>query len=74
MCDCIEKVEIELRKTGTNTMLDIPISFSGNGNFNAMRVTVSTCKRDDRKRNKPIRVFASFCPFCGEKYKEKEEQ
>jgi hypothetical protein len=69
MCNCIEKVEKKLLESGTNTKLDIPITLSANHDLSANRVTISTCKRDEKKREKPTRMFASYCPFCGLPYK-----
>ena len=72
MCNCISEVEAKLKETGRNTKLDIPVTFSLTGKLSADRVNVATCKRDDKKREKPLRLFAAFCPFCGEAYPEKE--
>ncbi len=72
MCDCISQVQAKLEETGKNTKLDIPITFSLTGKLGADRVTVATCKRDNKKREKPLPVFASYCPFCGERYESEE--
>ena len=72
MCNCISEVEEQLKATGRNTMLDIPITFSLTGSLSGGKVTISTCKRDEKKREKPLRLFASFCPFCGEAYPSKQ--
>ena len=72
MCDCIEKINEALEKQGTNTMLDIPIVLNRVDTENvlesAARVKVTTCKRDSSSRKQPMQMFASYCPFCGEKY------
>jgi hypothetical protein len=72
MCDCIDKINEALEKQGTNTMLDIPIMLNRTGSDNvlasAKRVKIMTCKRDSSNRKKPMQMFASYCPFCGEKY------
>lgn len=72
MCNCISEVEAKLKETGRNTKLDIPVTFSLTGKLSADRVNVATCKRDDKKREKPLRLFAAFCPFCGEAYPDKQ--
>lgn len=72
MCNCISEVEAKLKETGRNTKLDIPITFSLTGKLSADRVNVATCKRDDKKREKPLRLFAAYCPFCGEAYESGE--
>ena len=69
MCNCIDEVQKKLLESGSNTMLDIPMSFSPSG-ITANRVTISTCKREDKKRGKPKRVFGAYCPFCGLPYPE----
>jgi hypothetical protein len=70
MCNCIEEVEKKLSESGRNTKLDIPITFSATHKMSANRVTISTCKRDEKKREKPLRMFAAHCPFCGLPYEE----
>lgn len=72
MCNCISEINQQLKESGKNTMLDIPIVFSMSGGLSGDKVTISTCKREDKKREKPLRLFAMFCPFCGEKYPSRE--
>ena len=67
MCNCIEEVNKALVDKGMNTELEIPISFSPKGLY-ANRVLIATKKADKNKREKPIHVTPSFCPFCGEEY------
>ena len=74
MCNCIEEVDAQLLASGRNTKLDIPITFSLTGRLDSQKkVTISTCKRDDAKREKALRVFASYCPFCGIAYEEEKQ-
>ena len=73
MCNCIAEIQEALEKSGKNTMLDIPISFDPRtGVMHANKVTIAVCKRDNSKREKPIRLFPSHCPFCGELYVDAE--
>jgi hypothetical protein len=37
------------------------------------RVLLATEKDDSRSKIKPIKVAASYCPFCGEKYADSVE-
>lgn len=60
-CECIETVNAELAPR--NTKIVIPM-------FGPQRPFVETCKLDDKKRGKPVGLFASFCPFCGVKYED----
>lgn len=69
MCNCIAEAEKALKDT--NTTLDVPIVInSKSGKISANRLTVTTIKRDMKKREQPSRIFASYCPFCGKKYRE----
>lgn len=67
MCNCIDRVNSELKEQAPNTMLLVPMMLRRG----TTRLFVETTKRDDKKRGKPTRMFATFCPFCGVKY-EKE--
>jgi hypothetical protein len=69
MCNCIKKINAELALNGSNTMLDIPVTFV-NGKLRADRVTIVVAKVDTKKRGRPMMVFPTYCPFCGEKYPE----
>lgn len=70
MCNCIEKVNKLLEESGTNTALDIPVTFSfeAKNTLKANRVRVATKKRESQKRGQPKAVLATFCPFCGKEY------
>lgn len=69
MCDCIEKTQESLKTLGKNTQLVIPLVINRiKGVPEIDRVVVATCKLDDRNKQKPITLLATYCPFCGEKY------
>lgn len=71
MCNCINDTNKALAKLGNNTKLDIPIIFNARDGLNvAKQCSVLTARIDDHKRKPPARLFASYCPFCGEKYAE----
>mgnify|MGYP001561093374 CR=1 FL=1 len=71
MCNCIAEIENALKDT--NTRLDVPIVLnSKSGELSANRVTITTAKRDQKKRKEASRIFASYCPFCGKKYNEQQ--
>jgi len=63
MCNCISEVNKMLAER--NAQLVIPI-------FGPQRPFVETDKIETKKRGKPPRMFATFCPFCGEKYADEE--
>jgi len=64
MCDCIDKLNAQLKEGGHNMV--ISQSFGIHGTIPNAKVL--TEKRDLAVKKKPIHVFATFCPFCGEKY------
>ena len=71
MCDCIAQMNEGLMEH--NTELEIPIMTSKASetayNLSAStRVVIATEKIESRKRTGPVKLFANFCPFCGEKY------
>ena len=62
MCNCIERVNKELEERNLNMEIDVPFTLS-----KIERVCVQVSKINP-KGKKPVRLFASFCPFCGEDY------
>lgn len=68
MCECIDKIDENLKKAGHNTAIDVPIIFSTSGVTAPQKTTVATVKADKSNRKKPARLYASYCPFCGIKY------
>lgn len=72
MCDCIETTNKYLKENypELNTQIYVPIALFRNdsGSPSYHKVVIETEKLDDKKRKKPIVLFASYCPFCGEKY------
>lgn len=60
-CACIAEVDDFLKAKNTKILLPM---------FGLQRPFVETVKADDKKRGKPVSMFASFCPFCGVKYAE----
>ena len=70
MCECIAQMNEGLMEH--NTKLEIPIvTRTSEAAYNlsaSTRVVIATEKIESRKRTGPVKLFASFCPFCGEKY------
>jgi hypothetical protein len=66
LCDCVKLSNEELAKH--NTRLELAFTMTGV----MPNVLISTEKVDTKKRAGPIRLFAAFCPFCGEEYKPRE--
>ena len=62
MCDCNQQMTSALKEHNAN--LDIPMTISGHGS----KVVIKTRKRDSKKRGSLPLLFATYCPFCGEKY------
>jgi len=66
MCDCVHRINAGLAKSEfPNTMVEYPL-------FGEPVTFVLTCKREEKVRQKPKRVFATYCPFCGVKYSKPE--
>ncbi len=70
MCDCFTKVNRLLREHNTAIDLCDTINMK-TGNFER-RMIVPTARIDKKKRKGPIRVFATFCPMCGEEYPKRD--
>ena len=70
MCDCIKETNEKLIENGINTQLDIPFVFTREGNAieKTPRILIATCKADISKKEKAMKIRATYCPFCGEKY------
>lgn len=68
MCDCIATADEHLAQFNTKIELPMWTSRGGRPPF------VQTMKIDEKKRGKPKMIFASFCPFCGERYAEPTTQ
>ena len=60
-CSCWKPIDNELEKNGCG--IDYSWDFSGK-----TYIKVAT-HRTDNKRKPPMSLYASFCPFCGEKLK-----
>jgi hypothetical protein len=65
MCDCMDEVNAKLAER--NTKIELPW-------FGPQLPRVITMKLDDKKRGKPMGMFCTFCPFCGEKYQANEDR
>lgn len=65
MCDCMDTVNVKLAEH--NTKIELPW-------FGPQLPRIITMKADQKKRGKPMGIFATFCPFCGEKYQQNEDR
>ncbi|PPQ42120.1 hypothetical protein [Rhodopseudomonas palustris] len=65
MCDCIDKINAELKPEGQ--CLDATI-------FGVRQVVTRLIRTDkyalEKRRGKAKLIVSTFCPFCGEKYQE----
>lgn len=68
MCDCIETVNKEL--SDRNTRLEQALMFGASTNPGLMLRTEQLEK--GRGKNKAVTIFPSYCPFCGEKYADRD--
>lgn len=64
MCNCMATVDIKLAEH--NSKIELPW-------FGPQLPRIITMKVDQKKRGKPIGVFATFCPFCGDKYQPNDD-
>lgn len=68
MCNCIAMTDEKFVEIDSNSKLDVPFVFNHKGIVSIRRVLVATVKRDEHSRKKASKIFATYCPFCGEKY------
>ena len=66
MCNCIEEMNKELEKQNMNTKLELAFGMKGV----IKKVLICVVKLDDKIKKKPIKLFATYCPFCGQKYED----
>lgn len=64
-CNCVEEVDQMLAERNTRIMR--PIVFSEDQTFRPMIVTEQV--ETGRGKKKACGMFATFCPFCGERIK-----
>ena len=64
MCNCIEQINKLLEEHNTRLALGINMR---TGKSTGARIAVE--KIESKKRKGPVDMYASYCPFCGEKYK-----
>lgn len=69
MCDCITQINEQIRVHQT----ELDVSILSGGQKDAVRVHVSTYipyKVKTKRGQKPTRLLATYCPFCGKKYED----
>jgi hypothetical protein len=59
----------KMKERNLNTVIDVPYILSSDLSDCPNTVKIVTVKAEKAVRKSPVSVFASFCPFCGEKYK-----
>lgn len=72
MCDCITLTKEALVRQGSNTELGTSILINRSTGKARTVVEIATHKRDPKKREKPLGMVPTFCPFCGERYPDSE--
>jgi hypothetical protein len=72
-CKCIDKSNKLLAKDNVEIRTEMMFSFGGRTTraFQSGAV-IETRKIDTSKRTKKKTVYASYCPICGKKYREKK--
>lgn len=71
MCNCIEAVNGKLSEKNLNTKIKVPLLLNEDMSAQGSKVQIVTEKENSDVRKKPISVFSSYCPFCGEAYTKK---
>lgn len=68
MCDCVSKINAMLLEKGHNTRIKTPLTLNPDLSNAGQKLEIVTEKADRNIRKKPVAMFSSFCPFCGEKH------
>lgn len=68
MCDCIEKVNVELAKENTKLTLPMVMNIKAATMRSSVKTMVETERLTAKRGSKVWRIFATYCPFCGKKY------
>ena len=70
MCDCIEQLNKRFEEAEENMRIFTPVVLSlSTGELSSQhRATIVVEKRNTKNRKKPKKLYASYCPFCGNKY------
>lgn len=68
MCNCISKVNKLLSEH--NSVINLVDTIDMTTGRLTARMTIPVRRLDHRKRKEAMRVFATYCPMCGEKYPE----
>lgn len=59
MCNCVANLNIQLEKQKLNTRISVLKTDSGD--------VTALCTESVKENSRPLRFFALYCPFCGEK-------
>lgn len=70
MCDCIERINARLKERNT----ELSTCFSLDRPQMAHELLIATNKIDKSKKGRPILATASYCPFCGEDWRNHAER
>jgi hypothetical protein len=69
MCDCIDKINEQMKSR--NTKIYQPIGFDAKHNFTvAQFVHIVTEKIESKKRDGPLDLTGPYCPFCSLAYED----
>lgn len=64
---CFESPAVEQMRRERNTDLIMAHTINMRTGIEQERLVIGTVKVDPKKRGKAIPIFATYCPFCGEK-------
>ena len=70
-CRCIDKTNKALENAGYNSRVEEPfLLVFRDSPKQPRRCLIRTENVDSKMRSAPVKLFATFCPFCGVKYPE----
>ena len=68
-CNCIKMVQEELKRSGSNTRLDVPFGINlKTGKMDPPMAALAVVKAESKSRERAATIFATYCPFCGTLY------
>ena len=66
MCNCVTEINEKLTEAGHNTRIKTPLILTKSLDLRGTKLEIVTEKADRNVRKKPVSVFSTYCPFCGE--------